>query len=398
MKHPRITKVIIILTLLVAPVLAAPRFPSEFPDGANALFAGHSFFIPVAASFNVLATGNGYPSHQMDSVFSSGASGSPRQLWENEDKRQLITDKLSSGQVELFGLTSFGEVASTFEDYQRWFDLALTYNPDTTFYIGTPWLFGGPTMETATFDQNIEDVGEIIFDVVVELREAYPDNTIVYLNYGKVASIMKYAYEAGNLPDIKGLVPDPQNGVSPEEALFADSLMGHAGPMMTELCALTWISALYGADLNNLVYTDYQSDVDSIVNEALQFNLPYQHLPMPAIMINDTIGPAQVTTGTSIGIDIGLFSTALTEQPADWFMLVYDSLDIYSIDFYGQWQLGIDSIYQGPLFDFPPVRLLEFQDLQPGNYLFFFGVDTTPNGLLDGELFYDYVEVEVRLV
>jgi hypothetical protein len=185
-----------------------------FTEGATSLFAGHSFFIPVAGSFDELAQQNGFSSHQMDFVFAGGAAGSPRSLWENADKKDAITAKLSTGQIELFGLTSFPEALSTFEDYERWFDLALTYNPDTEFFIGQPWLPGGPSADAATFDQNIDDSGQQMFEVVTDLRQAYPNKHIFYGNYGKTASEMKFLFEAGDLPDIEGVEPDPQNGVS----------------------------------------------------------------------------------------------------------------------------------------------------------------------------------------
>jgi hypothetical protein len=247
-----------------------------FVDGASCLFAGHSFFVPVALNFDLLAQQNGFSAHGMDTVFAGGAAGSPRSLWEDAEKREAITAKLATGLVELFGLTWFGEGLSSFEDYARWFDLALTHNPDTTFFIGQPWMAGGPTVDAATYDQLGENVAQETFQTVLLLREAYPDNPIVFIDYGKTAAVMKLLFEEGSLPDIEGLVPDPQNGIELDEALFADGVIGHAGPMLQELCALLWLGGLYGADLDAMAYSDYESDVPSILTDLENYNAQFE--------------------------------------------------------------------------------------------------------------------------
>jgi hypothetical protein len=253
---------------------------TTFVDGANCLFAGHSFFVPIAARFDGLATDNGYPAHEAAYVFSSGATGSPQMLWEDETDRAAIVDELDDGDVELFGLTSAFGVGSSFEDYARWIDLALSYNPDTEFLIGVPWVPGGPNFAGATeFAAANETGAQAQFETVELLRAAYPDATIHYIDYGLTASIMYDMLEKDQLPDILGLTPDRANGVPPIDALFADPLIGHGGPMMTELSAVAWMSILYGADIASLDYTDYESDVDSILQDVLTYNQQFQPDP-----------------------------------------------------------------------------------------------------------------------
>jgi hypothetical protein len=235
-------------------------------DGAHGLFIGHSFFVPVAVAFDRLAVENEFSSHQMDSVFAGGAAGAPGALWDDADKRAQIEGFLATGEIDLLGMTAFGGLGSQFEDYANWIDLALAYNPETRFFIGSPWTFGGPTIETATYDQSIETAGAALFEVVLQLREAYPQTRIDYLNYGKAASIMKRDFEAGQLPDIHEMV-----GLG-DTALFADAAMGHAGPMMLEVCALAWMHALYGAWTEELVFGPYESDVQGILAEVFAFN------------------------------------------------------------------------------------------------------------------------------
>ncbi len=266
------------------PLRCEPLEPRQllatFVDGANCLFAGHSFFVPIATQFDRLATDNGFSAHEAAFVFSSGATGSPEMLWENGTKKAAIVDELDDGDVDLFGLTTAFGLGSSFEDYARWIDLALSYNPDTEFLIGVPWVPGGPNFASATeFAAANETIAQAQFETVELLRAAYPDATIHYIDYGLTASVMYDMFEKDQLPDIVGLTPDPANGVPPSDALFADPLLGHAGPMMTELSALSWMSILYGADIANLDYTDYESDVDSIVEEVLIYNQQFQPEP-----------------------------------------------------------------------------------------------------------------------
>jgi hypothetical protein len=387
----------ILLAALATQASADPQFPTEFPDGANALFAGHSFFVPIAGSFNNLAVQNGFSSHQMDSVFASGPAGSPRMLWENADKKAAITAKLSTGQVELFGLTSYPENLSTFKDFELWFDLALTYNPNTTFYIGQPFVVGGPNVPTSIYDQQIEEAGQKSFQVVTDLRKAYPNNDIIFMNYGKTASIMKFLFEAGDLPDIKGLVPDPQNGIPPAEALFADGLLGHAGPMMTELSALSWMSILYGADIKTLVYTNYKSDVERIVQEVLTYNEQFLHVPQPEIKVNGQDGPLTVKYGTNLTVDISLDPGPEAGSNADWWVVIDTAYGWYWYDLgTGKYVPGQIVTHHGPLFTLNPYTVLNAADLPPGDYTLYFGVDGNMNGAPDlGQMYMDSIDVTV---
>ena len=249
---------------------------APFENGARCLFIGHSFFIPVADAFESVAAQNDFPRHQMDTVFRGGPAGSPQALWDNAATRAEIEAVLATGEIELFGLTSFSPQNSDFDDYARWIDLALQYNPETRFFVGIPWGPGGPSLDTATFDQTNTTVSFTMFAIVDQLRAAYPDERIEFISYSRTASIMKGMFESGDLPDIVGLTPDPTNGVPASAALFEDPFLGHGGPMMLELAALTWMDMLYGAEYGTLTFTNYQSDVGAIITEVIDFNAPFQ--------------------------------------------------------------------------------------------------------------------------
>lgn len=265
-----------ILAACTAPAVGERDAPRTFKDGARCLFIGHSFFVPVATAFDAVAAQNDFPSHQMSTVFRGGPAGSPQAMWDDAATRAVVEAMLATGEIELFGLTSFAPGDSDLGDYSLWVDLARQYNPDTRFFIGVPWVPGGPSRDTASFDDANEANAYTTFEVIDQLRAAYPGVRIEYISYGTTASIMKGMFEAGELPDVVGLTPDPANGVPVAAALFADPFLGHAGPMMLELSAMSWMDILYGAPLETLAFTEYQSDVASIVAEVLAFNEQFQ--------------------------------------------------------------------------------------------------------------------------
>ncbi len=243
--------------------------PKTFEDGANCLFAGHSFYIPVAKRFDMVAKRSGFASHRVDLVFAAGRRGAPGPLWEDTRLRETIEKKLATGKVEVFGLP--GGAPSTVEQYRRWIDLARKYNPKTTVFIGQFWSPGGPRAQIGRYDRLVEEGGEKVFEVVKELRKAYPDNRIDYVNYGKTASVMKARLDADDLADVDELVGRGS------QALFRDRLVGHGGAMMVELSALSWLNVLYGAEIEDLKHTAYdESDLEEITTEVLDFNRKYR--------------------------------------------------------------------------------------------------------------------------
>lgn len=249
-----------------APAKAEP----VFKDGANCLFIGHSFFVPVAKSFDKVAGQNGFSAHQAKFVFSGGMSGAPGALWKNPKRKKEIEEALATGKVELLGMTAFGQLSSTLEDYQRWIDLALKHNPNTKFFIGLPWVPGGTKLDTDPYNKAIETIGEGLFKTATELRKAYPKNHIYFINYGKVASELKSRHDADKLPDVTKLFGRG------EGALFSDNVLGHGGPMLLELSALVWLNTLYGADIDQLKHSPYKSDVKEIVGGVAEYNQKFK--------------------------------------------------------------------------------------------------------------------------
>lgn len=255
------------ITIACSLLLAAAHAVTPFERGANTLFIGHSFFVPVSRYFDAIITSSGdFDNHDFDEFFSGGETGSPESLWEDEGKRAAIDNKLSSGDVDLFGMTVYEGPDIAY--YRLWIDLALSYNADTTIYIGAPWAKLGPKTATDDFDRIINSISTQVLSMVTDLREEYPNNDIFMISYGKVVSTMMSMLDANMLPDMDQLLgPD-------ESSIFRDENPGHAGAMAEEVSALLWIQILYDTPYQNLSYTTPydEEDVMEILDVASEFN------------------------------------------------------------------------------------------------------------------------------
>ncbi|MEM9366752.1 MAG: hypothetical protein AAGD07_12220 [Planctomycetota bacterium] len=240
----------------------------EVGDGAKCLFMGHSFFIPVAKTFDELAKTNGVRGHRAQFVMSGGGSGAPGRLWQSTQHRQAATAILQTGDVEVIGMTYYDESDCSVDDYQRWIDLALKHNPETRVFIGLCWP-DSPAASSNEFDEILETAQERLFNTIEELRDRYPAVAIDFVNYGATASHLKRGLEEGNLPEITDLIArGPQ-------AIFRDS-KGHAGPLLLELAALAWIEHLYDADIDGLESGSMSRFASQIPRKVAEFNQRFE--------------------------------------------------------------------------------------------------------------------------
>jgi hypothetical protein len=228
--------------------------------GRNCLFIGHSFFIPVARRFEKLPGQSGVTNHRQKMVFAGGRNGSPGSLWKG-GKRPAIQKILASGKIELLGMTYYDSTNSSFEDYQRWIDYALKYNSKTRFFIGLCWGKNGAKRTLAEYAGSNLKASKALYQTVVALRKKYPNNTIIYINYGTASVELKRQFEAGNLPDVKSMVS--RSGV------YRDS-MGHAAGILQDLSTLVWLKAIYGVDpTTSGVKLTYKTDLKPIAKKIV---------------------------------------------------------------------------------------------------------------------------------
>lgn len=188
-----------------------------------------------------------------------GENGSPLNLWINN--LDDIEPMLATGEVELFGMTvgvpdrdepTIDDVLSNdnLNAYKDWIDLALSYNQNTSIFIGLPWPDYPSSFDNATsYKDSIEEGGNLVFDYIDTLRAAYPGTDIHYLNYGIVAGEMRNLFEKDELIGIVEMIKEDTNN---DSSLFVDE-KGHAGDMLKELASLTWLMWFYGVPLNPVV-------------------------------------------------------------------------------------------------------------------------------------------------
>jgi len=120
--------------------------------------------------------------------------------------------------------------------------------------------------------------------------------------------------------------------------------------------------------------------------------------PIPDVKANGSDGPLFLTPGDNITVTVALDAGAHVGERADWWVLADTPFGPFHYNLRtGQWRRGVRVTYQGPLIDLaPPMEVLNAPGLPGGIYVVRFGVDLTPNRLLDpDDLYEDTVEVSV---
>ncbi len=124
---------------------------------------------------------------------------------------------------------------------------------------------------------------------------------------------------------------------------------------------------------------------------------------VPDIKLN---GMDQITTlasGSTLFASIQLDAGEQTGETAEWWIFAETSTGWYYYEYPTGWHFGgngMESLmpaYQGPLFSMAePLEVLRMTGVPVGAYAFYFGVDTTLDGLADLEtMLYDWSELEV---
>lgn len=269
--------------------------PVIFPNGTSTLFIGHSFFVPISLEFDTFANMSKgeisfFPNHKHQAFKRGGENGSPANLWENH--KDEIEALLAPGDIELFGMVG-GGLPDDFDEeedgplliamYTQWIDLALTYNNNTSIFIGVPWPDYPTDYENAAVYQSESDArGPEYYEFAVNpLRDLYPDVDIHFLAYGTVATKMRTKLENNELDDICRLRKDcPFYGGTDKNSLFRD-YKGHGGTMLLNLAGLAWLHWFYGSDVEDLADVAYalgwdRDDALEVLNEVFTVNEDYR--------------------------------------------------------------------------------------------------------------------------
>ncbi|MBV6342136.1 proprotein convertase P-domain-containing protein, partial [Candidatus Magnetobacterium casense] len=110
---------------------------------------------------------------------------------------------------------------------------------------------------------------------------------------------------------------------------------------------------------------------------------------LPQVMVN---GKSLQTSGSStdnLSITVSLAAGQFGGRNADWWLYATgpNGLMYYFNAATWSWVSGAGLSYQGPLFNFPLSSVFNGNGLPPGNYTVTFGVDLTPNGIVDASFF-----------
>ncbi|MBF0274060.1 MAG: hypothetical protein HQK84_02390 [Nitrospinae bacterium] len=125
--------------------------------------------------------------------------------------------------------------------------------------------------------------------------------------------------------------------------------------------------------------------------------------PVADIKANGKDTTQTVTSGSSVAITITLDSGNKTGTAADWWVLYKDSSNAWKYynlsTMVSTTSVTTSPTYQGNLGTLATYTVLSTTSLAAGTYTFYFGVDTTKDGVLTtgaSNLFYDSISVVVQ--
>ena len=112
------------------------------------------------------------------------------------------------------------------------------------------------------------------------------------------------------------------------------------------------------------------------------------------IKANGSDGPVTIGAADKLEITISLNAGGKAGQNADWWAVAATPFGWYHYNGGANtWQPGLIVTYQGALLNLSSYQILDITGLPAGTYTFYFGVDMTMNGTVDGELYSDSVVV-----
>ena len=111
--------------------------------------------------------------------------------------------------------------------------------------------------------------------------------------------------------------------------------------------------------------------------------------PVPDVKINGLDGPVVLRQSDTLTVSIALNNDGVTAN-SDWWFAVATTSGVLMLDSSGRLGTAVAPGYQGPLTSFPSTTLLTIPlaSIPGGTYTFYFGVDTTADGNLDGDAIY----------
>lgn len=126
---------------------------------------------------------------------------------------------------------------------------------------------------------------------------------------------------------------------------------------------------------------------------------PTTATPVTTVLANGLSGLVTLSSADTLSVTMALNAGSYAGLTGDWWMLAQTPFGWFYYDYTNQqgWQAGAEPTYQGALFNLPASEILAISGLQVGTYVFYFGVDTVPDGQISfDDLYYSWVVVTIK--
>jgi hypothetical protein len=239
--------------------------------------SGHSLVGPALIPLKAIAQAAGYEGHNQIALLSGGANGSPRSLWEKSDDKQILKPALATGKWDVLTMGSHYQ-GSEPEDFARWIELGLKYNPAMVFYIQDAWprlpdllpnAQQGAEPAEITFERYLGQMQEINrrMAAIVEALNKRLSGKVYVIPVGNGMVELVRRQREGKLPGVDAIYIPKKKDDGKRVALYRDQI--HPTAPVATLEGYLYYACLYKkdpADLPGHVYE--KASLDRILREV----------------------------------------------------------------------------------------------------------------------------------
>lgn len=121
--------------------------------------------------------------------------------------------------------------------------------------------------------------------------------------------------------------------------------------------------------------------------------------PVATVRANGSNGPVTLSSSDMLVITVALNAGGYAGLTADWWVIAQTPFGWYYYDYTNLqgWQVGTELTLQEPLVDLAECEVLTISGLPVGTYVFYFGVDTVPDGQISYDtLYFSWVTVNIQ--
>jgi hypothetical protein len=212
---------------------------------------GHSLVAPALGPFVAFAQQAGYDGHVPFKQLSGGVSGAPRAQWARTGERQIMKPVLALGKWDVMTMGTHIE-GSDVEDFGRWIELGLKYNPKMIFYIQDVWprltdvirggqLTGGAKPKLEPYEKRMDWINDFVAERVEALNEKFGDKVFVIPVGNGMRELVRMQLD-GKLPGVDEIFVS-KNDERGRVGLYRDSI--HPSRIVAQLEGYIYFACLY---------------------------------------------------------------------------------------------------------------------------------------------------------